>query len=222
MTEPKFDDPLEEWNRLNIENAEQGFVSAMYQSVSETSPLVGKFSMWLLAGTGATAALLITQIKSIIPYISLQGLQLCLIMLVISSIAGFIAKFYSLRCEIQNEIQKKLIELINSVLEKHAEDEREILEYANERGLILKTNINLSNIIIEYSRPFPFWIKWLIARKTQKTAGDRQAGFHIVAKAYTAQLSWTFLQAVMFIVFIFTAMFFVNNMLQTAQILSNG
>ena len=87
MTDSKSDDPLLEWNRLNKENAEHGFVSALFQSMSETSPLVEKFSMWLLAGSGATAALLITQIKSILPYLSEQGFKVCLVVLVVSAIS---------------------------------------------------------------------------------------------------------------------------------------
>jgi hypothetical protein len=48
-----------EWNRLNNENLEQDFVSEFFISMSSTSPLVDKFSIWLFAGTGATGALLI-------------------------------------------------------------------------------------------------------------------------------------------------------------------
>ena len=117
MSSPDSSDPLIEWNRLNKENAEHGFVSAIFQSMAETSPLVDKFSMWLLAGTGATGALLITQIGSILPYLSQQGFKACLIILVGSAVVGFVAKYYSLRCEIQNKIQSKLTELIKPVLE---------------------------------------------------------------------------------------------------------
>lgn len=112
MINSNSDDPLLEWNRLNKENAEQGFVSALFQSMSETSPLVEKFSMWLLAGTGATSALLVTQIESVLPYLSSQGFKSCLVVLVVSAIAGFVAKYYSLRCEIQNKVQSKLTELL--------------------------------------------------------------------------------------------------------------
>ncbi len=83
MSKPETDDPLIEWNRLNKENAEQGFVSAIYQSMSETTATVDKFSLWLLAGTGATGALLISQIKSVLPYLSQQGFKTCMVLLVI-------------------------------------------------------------------------------------------------------------------------------------------
>ncbi|WP_345974135.1 hypothetical protein [Sulfurimonas sp. HSL3-7] len=210
MSKTTSDDPLLEWNRLNIENTEQGFTSALFHSLAETSPLVDKFSIWLLAGTGATGALLITQIKSILPYLSVHGYKACLIILVISAVTGFIAKYYSLRCNIQNNVQAKLSELSKPVFDKHKEDKDKILEYANQRGIEIQTEINFENVINEISKPFPFWVKWLIARKINKSSGERQAGFHIAIKAYTSQLRWTLIQSVLFLLFISTAAWFAN------------
>lgn len=210
MSNSNSDDPLLEWNRLNKENTEHGFVSALYQSMSETSPLVEKFSIWLLAGTGATSALLVTQIESVLPYLSAQGFKSCLVVLIVSAIAGFVAKYFSLRCEIQNKIQSKLAELLKPVLTKHEEDENKIQEYAEQRGITLQTDIELSNIMNEFAKPFPFWVRWLMARKLQQVSGNRQAGFHIAVKAYTSQIRWTFFQVVLFIVFILTAALYAN------------
>lgn len=210
MTDPNQQDPLLEWNRLNKENAEQSFVSALFQSMSETSPLIEKFSMWLLAGTGATAALLITQISSVLPFLSVKGFKLCLIVLVASALAGFISKYFGLRCEIQNNVQTKLLELVTPVLDKHGEDKDKIQEYAEERGIVLQTDIDFANIMNEFSKPFPFWVKWLIARKVQSTAGNRQAGFHVAVKAYTQQIRWAFFQAILFIAFIGVAAWYAN------------
>lgn len=204
MTDEDKKDPLIEWNRLNKENAEHGFVSSLYQSMSETTTTVDKFSMWLLAGTGATGALLITQIESVLPHLSQNGFKVCMGLLVISALCGFIAKFKSLRCEIQSTMQKRLTELAAPIFEKHEKEEEEIVKHADKRGIQLETEIEFSKIITEYSRPFPWWVKWLIARKVEKTAGDRQAGFHIAVKAYTSQLRWTFFQAILFIVFMAT------------------
>jgi hypothetical protein len=210
VSNPSSDDPLVEWNRLNKENAEHGFVSALYQSMTETSPLVDKFSLWLLAGTGATGALLITQIKSVLPFLTQQGFKVCLVILVTSAVIGFVAKYFSLRCEIQSNVQSKFTELVKPVLDKHKKDEDTIQEYAEQRGIELQTDIDLASIMKEFSRPFPFWVKWLISRKIDKTSGDRQAGFHIAVKAYTSQLRWTLLQAVLFLVFMLTAAWYAN------------
>lgn len=210
MTDSNNDDPLLNWNRLNKENAEQGFVSALFQSMSETSPLVEKFSMWLLAGTGATAALLITQIKSVLPYLSEPGFKMCLICLVISAVFGFVAKYYALRCEIQNSVQSKLMVLVTPVLEKHESDEDKIQSLAKKRGIELQTEIDITNIMNEFSRPFPTWVRWLIARNVKKTEGDRQAGFHVAIRAYMSQIRWTFFQVILFLAFILVAAWYAS------------
>lgn len=67
--------------------------------------------MWLLAGTGSTAALLITQVESIMPYLSEKGFKACLIVIVLSGIAGFVAKYHAIRCEMQSKVQSKLMDL---------------------------------------------------------------------------------------------------------------
>ena len=201
---------LLEWNRLNKENAEQGFVSSLFQSMAETTSLVDKFSLWLLAGTGATGALLITQIKSVLPHLSQQGFKTCLVVLVTSAICGFIAKYFSLRCEIQNNTQSKLLELTKPIFEKHKGDEDSIIKYAEKRGIELQSEMDFSAIITEFSRPFPWWVRLLIARKIKQTSGDRQAGYHVAIRAYMSQLSWTFFQASLFLVFMLTAAFYAN------------
>ena len=195
MNNSEQTDPLLEWNRLNKENAEQGFASALFKSMAHTSPVVDKFFLWLLAGTGASGALLISQIEAVLPHLRATGYKFCLIFLVVSAIFGFLAKYKSLRCQIQTEMDTKLTEIVVAVFAKHEEDETKIQEYAEQRGIELKTEINFSNVIAEFSKPFPFWVKWLIQRQARKNQGNRQAGYHIAIKAYFGQLRYTFWQA---------------------------
>ena len=205
MSNSEKDDPLLEWNRLNKDNAEQSFVSAMYLSISETTSKIDSFSIWLLAGTGATSALLITQIGSILPYLSERGFKLSLTFLVLSAISAFIAKYKALRCEIQLHLQKELAARLDPIFSKHDEDEKQIQEYAQQRGIVLQTEIEMSKVIEEFSRPFPKWVRWLIKRQISKTGEDRQAGYHIAVVAYMSQLRWSFIQAIAFMAFILTS-----------------
>ena len=203
-------DPLVEWNRLNKTNAEQGFVSSLFQSMSETTTIVDKFSLWLLAGTGATGALLITQVESVLPYLSQSGIKVCIVLLVLSAVCGFIAKYFSLRCEIQNKTQANLAILSKPIFEKYEEDEEQIQAYAEQRGLQLQTELDFTEVMTEFAKPFPFWAKWLIARKSKQTENNRQAGHHASIKAYLSQLNWTFFQGCLFLLFMTSAAWFAN------------
>lgn len=208
MADQHQTDPLVAWNRLNRENAEQAFASALFMSMAHTSPAVDKFSLWLLAGSGASGALLISQIEAVLPHLTAGGFKMCLFFLVISAVFGFMAKYKSLRCQIQAEMQSKLNELLVPIFAKHGDDEEKIQEYARQRGIALGTEINFSNVVAEVARPFPFWVKWLILRQVKKNQGNRQAGYHIAAKAYFGQLRYTFWQAVAFLAFLCTGAWF--------------
>jgi hypothetical protein len=201
MSNSEKKDPLLDWNRINIENAEQGFVSALYQSISETTTAADNFSLWLLAGTGATGALLISQIESILPFLTSEGFKVCMVILVISAVFGFVAKYKALRCEIQLLMQTKLQELMEPIFAKHEEAEDKIQEYASQRGIEIESEMNFANIISEFSKPFPWWGKLLMARQLKKADGDRQAGHRVAFKAYIGQLRWTFFQACFFLAF---------------------
>ena len=173
MNEP---DSLLEWNKLNKENTEHDIASALFISMASTSPIVDKFSMWLFAGTGATGALLITQINSVLPNISIFGFKVCMFMLIASSIFAFVAKYFSLRCQIQNEMTAMFTERTNAISAKHEENEEHIKELAQKTGIELETEINFNNVLKEYIRPFPKWVKWFVNRSIKKLKGiDRQA-----------------------------------------------
>lgn len=202
MDPKKQTDSLLEWNRLNKFNAEQGFASALFQSMAQTSPIIDKFSMWLLAGTGATGALIISQIEKVIPHLTAVGIKWCLVLLIVSAIFGFFAKYKSLRCQIQTEMDNYIRELMVPIFAKHNEDESRIQEFARQRGLELETEINFMNVIEEVSSPFPFWVKWIIQRNVAKNKGNRQASYHIAVKAYIKQISYAFWQAFFFLAFI--------------------
>ena len=195
-------DSLIEWNKLNKENAEQDIASAIFSSMANTSPLADKFSLWLFAGTGATGSLLITQVNSILPSLTLIGFKTCITLLVVSAIFAFCAKYNALRCQIQMQIDSSLREKCEAIYAKHEKSEDEILEMASKKGIELETEIDFKNVINEYKKAFPFWVGWLISRSTKKSEGNRQAGYQVAIKSYTSQLSFTVWQAITFICFL--------------------
>ena len=208
MNTEKTNEPLLEWNRLNKENAEQEFVSALYASLAETTNAVDRFSLWLLAGTGASGALLIAQIKSVLPFLTAPGFKVCMALLVTSSILGFLAKYRALRCEIQVRTLAKLKELLEPIFEEHEESEDQIQKMAEVKGVVLQTDLDMEAVISEFSKPFSRWVRFLIQRQVKKAGTERQAGYHIAIKQYVSQLRWTFLQSLFFLAFLITGAWF--------------
>ncbi len=88
------------------EKAEKQILRAYYTSVFEMSPLVDRFATWLLAGIGAIAGLMITNIESISSILPLSHIKLCLGVLTVSALFGFIEKFLAL--DIQSTATQEL------------------------------------------------------------------------------------------------------------------
>ncbi len=194
-------DELLERNRLNKENAERGMVLAIFASMINTSHIVDKFSMWLFAGTGVTGALLITQINSILLSMPIVGFKYCIFMLIGSSTCAFIAKYFSLYCQIHNEMTAIFTEKAKVISAKHEENEERIEEIAKGQGLKLETGIDINNVFKEYVRPFPKSAQRKFNHYIKRIEDDPQALYHIIVQAYFKQTGYTILQALFFIGF---------------------
>lgn len=205
-------DSLIEWNRLNKENAEQDITSALFSSMAKTSPIADTYSMWLFAGTGATGSLLITQINTVLPNLTNKGFKICLLLLIISAFFAFCAKYNALRCQIQMEIDAQFRKSCEPIFSHHEESEKQIKEIAEKRGIQLETEIEFQNVIKEFKKPFPFWVGWLINRSAKNSEGNRQAGYHNAIKSWAGQLSFTFLQSLSFIGFLFVGCWFASSL----------
>ena len=85
--------PLELADKLNKET-ELNISQLTYKAILNSSAVLEKFSTWLLAGIGATCALIITNINSISKIIDPSILKYSLLLLVISGVLGFLCKYY--------------------------------------------------------------------------------------------------------------------------------
>ncbi|MCF7817231.1 MAG: hypothetical protein K9M54_05055 [Kiritimatiellales bacterium] len=202
MNDQQHDDPLLEWNRLNIENAEQNLVSALFSSLISSSPVVDRFSLWLLAGTGATAALLITNANDILPVLGETGFKVCGGFLVVSGLLGFLAKFSAISCEISYENDLKIRQAMIPILDKHSQDEDQIQTYAEQRGMKINTEIDMMKVLQDFAKPFPFLARCIMWWYWKKNLGDRQIAYIRPVKVYYKQCSLTGWQTLSFIAFV--------------------
>lgn len=205
MAEP---DPLIEWNRLNKENAENALISAMFSSLISTSPVIDRFSSWLLAGTGATAALLVANADKLVPFLSNAGFRVTGALLVASAVFGLISKARAVQCQIGADNDQRIRELMRPILEKHSQDEEKIQGFAETRGSSLATELDLGRVLSEFAKPFPRWVGWLLSRHLAKHAGNPQIGYLLPIRFYLSQSMFAFFQVVSFLAFACAALFF--------------
>lgn len=72
----------------------------MIRAMLGTNEAVDRFVNWMFAGTGAVAGVLIANVSSVAPLLSVRGLYWIFILLGISALFGLVSKMYGLRNKI--------------------------------------------------------------------------------------------------------------------------
>ncbi len=200
------EDPLKEWSRLENENTTHALVSAAYVGMLSRAPQVDAFTTWLLAGTGATAGLLVANVGTISGALSVAGFQLCLSLLAISSLLGLFTKCAAAFFPIDGERQAALQAQSLKILETHGETRKQIEESAKKRGVEAPPDIEIMAVLNEFMRPLPLWAKWFVMLYIKKKQHDRQIGYLLPIRAFMWQTNLCFLQALFFLAFVVAAM----------------
>lgn len=199
MTAP---DPLLEWNRLENENAKHSLVSEMYFGMLVKSPQLETFSTWLLAGVGATASLMITNAESITKTLSPDGFKAALYSLIASALCGLLAKAITVFFPSNGKDQEAFRARLMATIVQHGEERKKIEEAAKVRGITDLPDLEMPEIMLEFVRPLPFWIKWALAIYLKRIAGERNADLHLAVKAFVWQVNFCFLELVAYITFL--------------------
>jgi hypothetical protein len=199
-------DSLNDWAHLTKTNAEDALASAMFAGLLSTSPIVDTFSVWLLAGTGATAALMVANADKVIPFLGQGGFKISGAALAASALFGVLSKARAVQCQIGYRNQEKIAELMGPILDKHFAHEEKIVELASTRGISLTTAVDLQRVMSEFAKYFPKWVRWLLSRHLKKHSKDPQIGYRLPIKYYMSQCQFAFLQALCFIAFFCAAL----------------
>jgi hypothetical protein len=199
MTEPPEECPLTEWNRLNIDNTENALVSHMYASAISSTYVYDTYSTWLMAGVGATTALLITNIDSVLPFLSAKGFKWSGLLFVASILFGVISKFLALQCQISDQNNEKNTKKISEILNPFYSQAEQIKTHAKQQGISLVTDIEMTRVIEKFVTPFPRWAKWLFKKFIIKQSSNPQAGFLIPLRFFRWQCSALLLQVCTFV-----------------------
>lgn len=200
-------DPLLRWNDLNKSNAEANLINSMRGSLLGVSPIIDRFSMWLLAGTGAAAALLVVHVDEVIPFLSPPVFKACGFLLVVSGAFGFLSKFKAIQSQAASAVMEKIGDAMNTVMQEHAEQARQIDELAKKRQINIQTDFDIQRVLTEFLNTFPFWVRLIAARQLRKGGGNATLK---PAKACIWQGNFCLLQTLAFMAFIAVAFWFAH------------
>lgn len=205
MTADSSNDPLAEWSRLTKQNAERDIAAVLLRGILESSPIVDRFAQWLLAGTAATAAIMISQMSSLVPLIGIDGFKSSIGCLVLSAFFGLLAKRKAIQCLITIELVKGIGDRLPPLLDALDTDQAQIEEAAAATNRELTTEIDMSKVLDDALSPLPRYVRWFAKRGFDKGYEDPNYALKQGVK-HLWRLSWfTLFQTVWYIAFVVVA-----------------
>ena len=114
-----------------------------FKAYLNNSIILEKFSTWLLAGVGASCALIIANINSISQIIGQSNIKYSLLILVCSGLFGFLSKYYAIQISIILSVDDYLRNALPLLLGAHIEEEKKIHSLASENNTAVNTIPNI-------------------------------------------------------------------------------
>ncbi|WP_061539845.1 hypothetical protein [Collimonas fungivorans] len=200
--------PLQDWNRLSRENAENAIISSMLEVMPNASEPLDSFSTWLLVAAAAVGSFLITNADKLLPMIQHVGFLTCGAFLCCSCFFGLLSKMAAVKCKIGKDLGNTVRTKFAEHFARFREEEKKIKEGAEFWGITLETGIRLERIMKEFFSALPAWASWLANRQLKKYEGNPQVGYLIQVKNFQWQGAWALLQALSFLGFLASGFYF--------------
>ena len=202
MTENPNTDPLEQWNRLARENAENAIVSSMFAASDLAREPIESFSTWLLVGTAATASFILGNADKLVPIVSQAGFLTCGLLLCLSCLFGLLSKIFSVRHKIASATGDAVLETFKQELAKYQTEETRIQNNAASLGITLESGIRIERIMQEFLAPMPWWAKRSAKRFSKKHGNSVQAAYIPRLNNFHSLGICAFIQAALFLGFL--------------------
>ncbi len=208
----KGDLEIKKWDELIHKNFQDGMVNSASLATIEITGVLDKFSLWLMVGVGATATLVIANLDKIIPYLTPLGFKIAVMLLALSSLAGFAAKYFSLVVTSAANVTVRLSELLQSELKNYQEQCQKRDEAGAVIGYVSELDIDLKLFSEQYANLFPFGKLRGRIRNGMKNLTEEvnEAGNKSAVHSLVYQAIAVFLQSVFYILFLIVVTYFIN------------
>lgn len=155
MQEEKLKKAIEEWDEVIHYNFHSGMINGASLATSEITSILDKFSMWLLAGVGGTAALIIANIDKVTPYTGIGGFKYIVLFLCASAIFGFLAKYFSIVVHSSVAVSIRMAQISAEELKKYHEHCKERDEIGSEINYVSDRNVDVNEFYNDYMSLYP-------------------------------------------------------------------
>lgn len=167
-------DHLEKWSSLENGITKRAIAREAYITILSRGADVESFVTWLMAGTGATAGLLIANIGTVADTLGRGGLSWVLYLLTAALVFGLFAKASAVFIPSNASQLKDGRERLNAVFLKHREKRKEIEEVAHRIGRSAPATFTVQDTLDELVKPFPWTGKLVVYFITRKQIANQE------------------------------------------------
>lgn len=206
----KLKQALQNWASVTQSSTEIEIVKGLFKGASDTSPIIDRFSIWLLVGTGATASLMIANVASLIPVLGSAEFKISIYVLVISGLFGFLAKKRALDSQVITKFTKVFNKAYKRELAALEKENAEIMKMAKDNQMadqIFEAVIDGDEVARLYAEAFPKIVRPRTIRSFKKGTDDRLLSTRKNASNVYWQLNYTFMQSMSFLFFLIYVVF---------------
>jgi hypothetical protein len=197
---------LMRWAAFTKQNTDRQIYRSCFLPALKTSQVVDSVGGWLLAGTGATAALLASNLSSLAPLFAPGFIRLIMVTLGLSFAVGIVAKYCAIYVQIACNTDEATTELLKAVLEKHNEEADKMREVAQKAEVSLdEMNLDFGTPLYDLIMATPFYLRRFVRRAAIKTIEDWRYPYIKATKIYHIQSLAVFVQSTLFVISIILA-----------------
>jgi hypothetical protein len=178
-----------------LSETELELTRALINSVLSTSATIDKVATWLLAGLGATVALIVANLDKTSSLVGVEQLREVIMLLLAAGLFGFAEKYLAIRVHINLHIDQQIRNSRDEIIENHKIRQ-------NESG-----NINVEfdpmKSLLEIQKIVPWYQRRNYSRAFENGLKDPLYGHKCSAHFYNMQVLYATLQLVFSVVAIF-------------------
>lgn len=188
--------PLSELAQFVKTRAELEVAKVFFDSVISTSPVIDRSASWLLAGLGATLALIVANLDGTSAFIGRGPVCIVLWLLLIAALFGFAQKYMAILVKIQLHVDKKTKNGLQPIFEEFDRKTEEIGALAKKHNQEVNTEIDLQSSLNEIRKIVPWYQRRDFDKQLEKSMKDPLHGKKRAARMYNRQVLYALAEVI--------------------------
>ena len=186
--------PIENLADITRQQTELELTRAFFDAVLSTSASIDKVATWLLAGLGATVALIIANLEKTNTFLGAGHLSELILLLLVAGLFGLAEKYLAIRVHIQIHVDKKARQAMSVIFGKHENQKDEIEELAKQSNVRVNVEIDAMKPILEIKKIVPWYQRMNFEKNFKRGLKDQLYGHKHAARFYNRQVAYAVLQ----------------------------